>query len=255
MTDRKKTLISENQSDLDKQFLEKSGTNQLIRGAILKLIQNQPENPISYLVEYFENAAEKSNKLNKAFQMIKQASYNDPAFKINVRESYDLLMSYKSSKTSATKGVTGLSYMEILQLICIQIPQQHKEKLFRKIYCRDTEFIPFYVFRDGVFVACVFSDHVERSQRIFEELDKDKTGQIDRAIADALCRQLQGAISRKPDDVLGLVEACYELGPDKVYDILQRIHQAGGSRLIYRKDEFVSKLVDLFVSQIKSMDK
>lgn len=43
----------------------------------------------------FENAAEKSNKLNKAFQMIKQASYNDPAFKINVRESYDLLMSHK----------------------------------------------------------------------------------------------------------------------------------------------------------------
>lgn len=46
-------------------------------------------------------------------------------------------------------------------------------------------------------------DHVERSQRLFDQLDRDKTGQVDRAVADALCRQLQGAISRKPDDVLG----------------------------------------------------
>ncbi|CAD5115386.1 DgyrCDS4364 [Dimorphilus gyrociliatus] len=223
MTDRKKLPTTDNQGDIDKQFLEKSGTNLLIRGAILKLIQNQPENPINYLVEYFENAAEKSNKVNKAFQMIKQTPYNEEAFKINVRDSYEMLMSHKSSKTSITKGVTGISYTEILQLLCMQASQQYTEKLLRKIYCREAEYIPFHVFRDGVFLACVFIDHVERSQKLFENLDKENTGQIDRAIGDALFRQLQGAVSRKPDDVLGLVEACYELGPNKIYDIVQRV--------------------------------
>nr|XP_006206684.2 tubulin polyglutamylase complex subunit 1 [Vicugna pacos] len=154
-------------TESEEDFLRQVGVTEMLRTALLKVLEARPEEPIAFLAHYFENMGLRSptnggagepagqlllqqQRLGRALWHLRLAHHSQrTAFNNNVGVAYECL---SASGRKKKPGLDGRTYSELLKRICRdgEAPEEVVAPLLRKIQCRDHEAVPLAVFRAGM---------------------------------------------------------------------------------------------------------
>ncbi|KAL8608938.1 hypothetical protein ACOMHN_062687 [Nucella lapillus] len=238
--------------DTDKQFLERTQVNSVIRDVIAKLIANRPEDPVTFLADYFEAVVEEQSSLvQRALRVITMTHHSRPVFEVNVRDAYSLLSKHKVNKK--LRGVNGAVYTELLQALCKNLPSTVTIKLVKKLECFDYEAVTFDVFRSSIFTCCVLREYASVAEQLFGSLDIQKTGKADKALCEAVMDQLKAALGGSRNDVKRIIESSYSLGPEGLHHALERALSRDQPQGVFTTEQFVTEACDSFLAKVKRL--
>ncbi|XP_022323063.2 tubulin polyglutamylase complex subunit 1-like isoform X1 [Crassostrea virginica] len=279
MADKKKPNSADDRpQETDRQFLERFNIGSLMKDVLGKIVSNRPEDPISFLSDYFDSLEDQTNLVLKARSIIEMTHHSRPVFELNVRQAYDIMLKQKDLKGNSSGlmfleedigkrlyGVNGTSFTDLIKTLCRDIPQSVTTKLLKKIECVDYEAITFDVFKSGVFTCCVLQDYVKLCELLFNSLDFQSSGKVDKILSEIVNEQLKAALANTRTDArnsytgktgpfsLSIVEAGYNLGPDGLFYALERgmrsKNQQGGQTL----EQFTLEICDAFLSKVKRL--
>ncbi|XP_013385372.1 tubulin polyglutamylase complex subunit 1 isoform X2 [Lingula anatina] len=225
MAEKRKTstgIIGDDRNqESDRHFLERTSVNNIIKDMLAKVLENRPANPVVYIAEYFENLDEKSNKVTQAHRQLLLTHHSRPAFENNVRQAYESLGVHRANRS--TLGVNGLVFTELLQVICRDFPEAVKEKVMKKLACRDWEVVTHDVFRSAIFTCFVLKDFLQEAESLYWSIDLKHNGEADKVLCDAVLHQILIAVSSSESDPKCVMDAGYSLAPDRLYMALNKV--------------------------------
>lgn len=221
-----------------------------MKDALGKIIANRPEDPITFLADYFDSIDDNTSLVHRADQVLKMTHHSRPLFESNVRLAYDTLSKNKVGKK--VFGVNGTVYGDLLIVLCRNMPEAVMNKLLQKIECSPHEAVPFDVFKSGVFTCCVLQDYVKLAEQLFNSLDIQRTGKANKALCDVVIEQLHTALGSSRKDARRILESGYNLGVDGLYLALERaISRSQRNASLQTCDQFVVEVSDAFLSKVK----
>ncbi|KAK7112815.1 tubulin polyglutamylase complex subunit 1-like [Littorina saxatilis] len=238
--------------DSDKQFLERTNVNAVVRDVLGKIIANRPEDPVTFLADYFEALVEEQSSLvQRALRVITMTHHSRPVFEVNVRDSYNLLSKHKVNKK--LKGVNGSVYTELLQALCRNLPSSVTIKLVQKLECFEHEAVPYDVFRSSIFACCVLREYAFIAEQLFASLDIQKIGKADKALCDAVMDQLKTALGSSRNDVRRIIESSYNLAPEGLHQALERALSREQTQGVCTSEHFITEACDSFLAKVKKL--
>ncbi|XP_061652059.1 tubulin polyglutamylase complex subunit 1 [Phyllopteryx taeniolatus] len=224
--------------DADREFLSQAGVGELLRGAVLKMVEARPDDPVGFLADHFGSlaaavvesgdealkeprlndgppeegggGAQAQQRLNRALWHLRLAHHSQrSAFGNNVRVAYDLLSlagtfrhAGEGSPAGATGGgVSGGLYTQTLRCLCGEggVPASTSAPLLGRLHCHDHEAVPYGVFRHGVLTCAVFSDYIRQAQRLYAQVCRPDEGPALRAPCLAVLGALREALETSRD--------------------------------------------------------
>uniref|UniRef100_A0A3B5B1M7 Tubulin polyglutamylase complex subunit 1 n=1 Tax=Stegastes partitus TaxID=144197 RepID=A0A3B5B1M7_9TELE len=265
-------------SDSDREFLSQAGVGELLRGAILKMVEARSDDPIGFLADHFCNlasvtdtgtagcgdeeplnsgalsaGAQEQQHLNRALWHLRLAHHSQrSAFSNNVRVAYDLL-NLTGPRRSAGGGVRGGLYTQTLQCLCSEggVPASTSAPLLRRLHCQDHEAVPYDVFRHGVLTCAVFSDYIRQAQRLYAEVCCPDEGPASRALCLAVLGTLKEALeTSQGPDAIRYLEASAKISPYKLAQAMAGGQTRGPGGDMDAK-EFENAAAELFITRVK----
>ena len=254
--EKKRTVLSDITLESDRQFLDRTNITTDIQEVLTQIIENRPEDPVGFLADYFETVAEKTDRVSKAYQQVCLTHHSKPAFHTNVRFAYDLLSQTKISRK--TKGLTGKVHSEFLHLLLgDSFPAPIREKLLKKIQCRNHEVVCFEVFKSGVFTCLVLQDFLKEAEALFKSLDGTRSGKVDLVLGEIIIQQLVRAIaSTQASQPASVLDGGYVLAPDRLYSSVAHAlfnSKGSGNKAVMTSEDFISRAADAFLSKVQAL--
>uniref|UniRef100_A0A096LTF6 Tubulin polyglutamylase complex subunit 1 n=1 Tax=Poecilia formosa TaxID=48698 RepID=A0A096LTF6_POEFO len=261
-------------SDSEREFLEQAGVGDLLRGAILKMVEARSDDPIGFLADHFCNlasvtdsgtagcgdetglagaGAHEQQRLNRALWHLRLAHHSQrSAFSNNVRVAYDLLNLNGCLRQGGVKG--GL-YTQTLECLCSEggVPASTSAPLLRRLCCQDHEAVPYDVFRHGVLTCAVFSDYIRQAQRLYAEVCCPDEGPATRALCSAVLGTLKEALETSQEanaKAIRYLEASAKISPHKLAQAMAGAQTRGPGGNMDAK-EFENAAADLFIARVK----
>ncbi|XP_072100737.1 tubulin polyglutamylase complex subunit 1 [Mobula birostris] len=240
------------------------GLSLTLREALLKVLENRPEDPVSFLGEYFQNLAvasegtaekpvprQQEEQISSALKQLLLCHYSRPAFSRNTALAFQAL----SCPTDRRKkpGLRGRVYTQLLRQICGSAGTSSCS-LLDKLRCWDHEAVPFSVFRHGVLTCFVFLDFVEISGRLFEVVAE--SGEASRTVCQALLEALQDALSVSGSaSGNGCLGAASKLSPDQLGMTMEQAMRLRRNETTppMTQEEFTQLTAPLFIQRVKPM--
>ena len=216
-----------------------------------KIIANRPEDPITFLADYFDSLEEQTSLVARARQLIIMTHHSRPVFDTNVRMAYEALQKSKCGKK--LYGVNGEVYNELLRSLCRDYPTVVMNKLLRKLECLEYEAVPYDVFKSGVFTCYVLEDYLKLVEYLFNALDINKTGKCDKGLSDTVIEQLKSSLATNKTDARKIVEAGYNLGPDGLFFALEKAMKRD-TITVLTLDMFTVECCEAFISKVRISD-
>ncbi|XP_006898016.1 PREDICTED: tubulin polyglutamylase complex subunit 1 [Elephantulus edwardii] len=258
-------------TESEEDFLRQAGVTEMLRAALLKVLETRPEEPIAFLAHYFENMGLRSpasggsgdppgqlllqqQRLGRALWHLRLAHHSQrTAFNNNVGVAYECLSAGGRKKKP---GLDGRTYSELLRRICreSEAPEAVVAPLLRKIQCRDHEAVPLGVFRAGMRTCFVLLEFVARASALYRLLEAPGLAAADRRLSQAVLDTLEGALqagdsaSTAPAHYL---EAGSRLGPDSLALAMDRAVMAQRPGISMTREEFLEKAAALFIAKVK----
>ncbi|XP_056374007.1 tubulin polyglutamylase complex subunit 1 [Hyla sarda] len=247
-------------------FLAQTGVRDMLREAVLKLLEARPEEPVVFLADYFEKlgvgAAGGSKpsdrgshvlvqqRLGHVLWYLKLAHHSQrTAFNNNLTIAYDFLSAGGRKKKP---GLNGKMYSEVLARICQEgdLPTEVSAALLKKIQCRDHEAVPFDVFRYGVLTCFVLVEFKSKADTLFSILDS--SNQPDQKVCQAVLDTLDQALTASDLSVpASYLEAGSKLGPDCLAIAMDRALQNRKPGFPMGRSEFLKDACILFLDKVK----
>ncbi|KAM5238543.1 tubulin polyglutamylase complex subunit 1 [Ctenodactylus gundi] len=257
-------------AESEEDFLRQVGVTEMLRAALLKVLEARPEEPIAFLAHYFENmglcspanggAGEppgqlllQQQRLGRALWHLRLAHHSQrTAFNNNVSVAYECL---SASGRKKRPGLDGRTYSELLRRICRdgQAPEEVVAPLLRKIQCRDHEAVPLGVFRAGMLTCFVLLEFVARASALFQLLQDPGLNAADRRVGQAVLDTLEGALGAGDHATTPAryLEAGSRLGPDSLAVAMDRAAAGRRPSLPMAREEFLQKAAALFIAKVK----
>uniref|UniRef100_A0A3Q3WGV8 Tubulin polyglutamylase complex subunit 1-like C-terminal domain-containing protein n=1 Tax=Mola mola TaxID=94237 RepID=A0A3Q3WGV8_MOLML len=252
-------------SDSDREFLEQAGVGELIREAILKMVEARSDDPIGFLADHFCHLAsmtesgdalgagpQEQQHLNRALWHLRLVHHSQrSAFSNNVRVAYDLLDLTGPRRPGG--GVRGGLYVQTLQCLCSEggVPASTSAPLLRRLHCQDHEAVPYDVFHHGVLTCTVFSDYIRQAQRLYAEVCCPDKGPASRALCQAVLGTLKEALETSQGcDAIRFLEASAKISPYKLAQAMAGAQTRGPGGNMDAK-EFENAAAELFISRVK----
>ncbi|NXX87241.1 TPGS1 polyglutamylase, partial [Urocolius indicus] len=252
------------------EFLLRAGVTAMVREALLKVLEARPEEPVSFLADYFERlvlggpaapgqaAAElpgPPQRLARALWYVRLAHHSHrTAFDSNAAAAYEVLGCGSGRRRRA--GVDGRSYSELLRLICQHgaAPAEAAAALLARVRCRDHEAVPFDVFRYGVLTCFVLLEFTAKADALFGVLAGGR-GAADGRVCQAVLRALEEALGNGHCAVPGrYLEAGSKLGPDGLALAMDRALRERKLHSSMSREEFLKRATALFVAKVKPVE-
>uniref|UniRef100_A0A8C8B2A0 Tubulin polyglutamylase complex subunit 1 n=1 Tax=Otus sunia TaxID=257818 RepID=A0A8C8B2A0_9STRI len=199
------------------EFLLRAGVTAMVREALLKVLEARPEEPVSFLADYFERLVLGS---------------------------------------PGAAGVDGRLYSELLRRICQHgaAPAEAAAALLGRVRCRDHEAVPFDVFRYGVLTCFVLLEFAAKADALFGVLDGG-SGAADGRVCQAVLRALEDALGAGHFSLPSrYLEAGSKLGPDGLALAMDRALQERKLSASMSREEFLKKATALFVAKVKPVE-
>ncbi|XP_066491791.1 tubulin polyglutamylase complex subunit 1 [Tiliqua scincoides] len=254
-------------------FLVQAGVNDMVREALLKVLEARPEEPIDFLAGYFEKLVQSSPeapstgpadggdpqqhlqlRLARALWHLRLAHHSHrTAFTNNVSMAYNLLSAGGRRKKP---GVNGKLYTELLKMICQDggTPEETVLPLLRKVMCRDHEVVLFDIFRYGVLTCLVFLEFLVKADTLYNTLDGG-SGAVDKRVCMAVLGTLEDALQASGISVpIRYLEAGSKLRPDCLALAMDKALTERKASIAMKKEEFLQKASTIFVTKVKSID-
>lgn len=257
-------------AESEEEFLRQLGVTEMLRAALLKVLETRPEEPIAFLAHYFENMGLRSpanggageppgqlllqqQRLGRALWHLRLAHHSQrTAFNNNVSVAYECL---SASGRKKKPGLDGRTYSELLKRVCRDggAPEEVVAPLLRKIQCRDHEAVPLGIFRAGMLSCFVLLEFVARASALFQLLEDPGLAVADRRVGQAVLDTLEGALgtgdlAAAPTHYL---EAGSRLGPDSLARALDRAATGRRPSVPMAREEFLEKAAALFIAKVK----
>ncbi|XP_068090167.1 tubulin polyglutamylase complex subunit 1 [Hyperolius riggenbachi] len=245
-------------------FLAQAGVRDVLREAMLKLLESRPEDPMAFLADYFGKLGLGSaatggergphllgqQRLSRALWYLKLAHHSQrTAFNNNLSIAYDCLSAEGRKKKP---GLNGKTYSEVLSKICqdSDLPSEISSALLKKIKCRDYEAVPFDVFRYGVLTCFVLIEFRSKADTLFTVLDGDN--QVDQRVCQAVLSTLEEALVASDLSVpASYLEAGSKLGPDCLAIAMDRALLGKNAGVPVNRDEFMKGACSHFLDKVK----
>ncbi|KAM3937378.1 tubulin polyglutamylase complex subunit 1 [Leptodactylus fuscus] len=274
MADKKRAVAgspvprSQPRTTSETEFLAQVGVRDMLREAVLKLLEARPEDPVLFLAHYFEKLGVGTaggskpgdrgshvvwqQRLGHALWYLKLAHHSQrAAFNNNLTIAYDCLSAGGRKKKP---GLNGKTYSEVLARICqdSDVPTEISSALLKKIQCRDHEAVPFDVFRYGVLTCFVLVEFMSKADTLFSILDGDN--HLDERVCQAILDTLQEALTASDLSVpASYLEAGSKLGPDCLAIAMDRALQSRKSGISMGHSEFLQEACLMFLDKVKSV--
>ncbi|NWH82930.1 TPGS1 polyglutamylase, partial [Piaya cayana] len=251
------------------EFLLRAGVTAMVREALLKVLEARPEEPVSFLADYFERlvlsspgaagdaSAEQpgpSQRLARALWYVRLAHHSHrTAFDSNAGAAYEVLGTGGRRRKA---GVDGRLYSELLRRICQHggAPAEAAAALLGRVRCRDHEAVPFDVFRYGVLTCFVLLEFAAKAEALFAVLDGGR-GAADGRLCQAVLRALEEALGTGHVPLPGrYLQAGSKLGPDRLALAMDRALQEKKLGASMSREEFLKKATALFVAKVKPVE-
>ncbi|NXD85909.1 TPGS1 polyglutamylase, partial [Halcyon senegalensis] len=252
--------------EAEAEFLLRAGVTAMVREALLKVLEARPEEPVSFLADYFERLVLGSpeaataelpghpQRLARALWYVRLAHHSHrTAFDSNAGAAYEVLGAGGRRRKS---GVDGRLYSELLRRICQHgaAPAEASSALLGRVRCRDHEAVPFDVFRYGVLTCFVLLEFAAKADALFGVLDGGG-GTADGRVCRAVLRALEDALSTGQFGVPSrYLEAGSKLGPDGLALAMERALQERKLGPSMSREEFLRKATALFVAKVKPVE-
>ncbi|XP_060088699.1 tubulin polyglutamylase complex subunit 1 isoform X2 [Heteronotia binoei] len=247
-------------------FLLQAGVSDMVRGALLRLLEARPEEPVEFLAGYFERLMQSSAegraggadpprqlhwRLDQALWHLRLAHHSHrTAFSNNVSMAYDSLSAGGRRKKP---GVNGKLYSELLNMFFRDrgAAEEIVAPLLQKITCRDHEMVPFDVFHYGVLTCLVFLEFLAKASALYEALDGG-SGVADQRICLAVLSTLEEALhTSNVSSPIRYLEAGSKLGPDYLALAMDKALAERKASVAMKKEEFLKKASVIFVTKVK----
>ncbi|KAM4808790.1 tubulin polyglutamylase complex subunit 1 [Rhinophrynus dorsalis] len=245
------------------EFLSETGARNMIRDAVLKLLEARPEEPAAFLADYFEKLGMASGpagdrglhllgqqRLVRALWYLRLAHHSQrTAFTNNLSIAYDCLSSGGKKKKA---GLNGENYSEVLCRICREgnLPDEISSKLLKKIQCREHEAVPFDVFRYGVLTCFVLLEFMSKADTLFSVLNGHS--QADQRLCQAVLDTLEEALVASDLCVpASYLEAGSKLGPDCLALAMDRAFLEKNTGILMSRKDFLREASTLFLDKVK----
>ncbi|KAB5535774.1 hypothetical protein PHYPO_G00121810 [Pangasianodon hypophthalmus] len=273
-------------AESDEEFLSQAGVGALLRGALLKLVEARPEDPIGFLAEHFTNEAsetessgggdggdgdggrdgdgkyqdaQEEQQLNKALWHLSSAHHSQrSAFNNNIRVAYDLL-SQCGSAQRVPGGVQGRLYTEMLRCVCSDsgLSETAAAPLLHHLRCHDYEVVPFELFRQAVLTCAAFSEYVRRARCLYADVACCPERPAERELCDAVLNALREALdtSHGPDATRYL-EASAKISPAELARTMAKTRGASREQEGPSMDmrEFEDAAAALFIARVRVLN-
>lgn len=250
-TEIKKRVINQD-SIFDKMFVERCGAGIALRDAMSKIIENRPDDPISFLADYFHNLSTREDGIKRAVQEIRLTEFGKQAFSTNLVNAYEIL-----AEDSSSNAVVGKQVCILIDLLLENIDAPVRKIIRKKIVCRECEAIPFDVFRYIVITCIRAPPFIEEGRRLFSTLDFHKQGSVEATTCDALLCKLSKCVAvtscdneRTPETML---KTTFELSPNKIAGCLAEAGDKSSVNPNVTVNDFLLSLADIYVLSIKSL--
>lgn len=226
-------LIRESPSD----FIQRSKTDYLVQDALSALLQARPEDPVSFLADYFGSFLEPKNKLIRAHERIKVDNYSSSIFENNLIDAYKDLNECDSIKN----GLQGEDHNELLMMLTKDLPVKYAEQLLEQLFKPERQSVSFSSFRNDITTALMFKDFTRTALSLYQDIDFAGQGNAHRELCDFFLDELKLIVdgrpgSKRPSSILNSFIAKYAHAPydAKMQDIMQL-------------DEFVQMALQVFL--------
>ncbi|KAH0625817.1 hypothetical protein JD844_034100 [Phrynosoma platyrhinos] len=251
------------------EFLLQAGVTDMVRAALLKLLEARPEEPVDFLAGYFEKLVQSSPEAEEA-----AAEAGDPPRQLQLRldravwylslahhaHSNNVSMAYDCLGAAGRRkkpGVNGKLYNELLRRMCRDrgVSEEIVQPLLKKLLCRDHEAVPFDVFRYGALTCLVLLEFTAKADTLYNALGGSDSGGADQRVCMAVLGTLEEAL--RPSDVsvpIRYLEAGSKLGPDHLALAMDKALAERKASLAMKKDEFLKRASSIFIAKVKPVN-
>ncbi|KAL4608086.1 tubulin polyglutamylase complex subunit 1 [Arapaima gigas] len=259
--------------DAERELLSQLGVDTLLQGALLRLLELRPEEPLGFLAQHFANEAaeaegaaaragaaqqrqQQHQRLDRALWHLRLAHHSQrAAFNNNVRLAYEHLMPPGQRPGG---GVRGRVYTELLRSLCIEagVSASTMVPLLRRVQCQDHEVVPFELFRQGVLTCAVFSDYVWKSRSLYSAVREGSEAPAQRALCQAVLEALRDALDTPQcTDTARYLEASAKIAPCKLAQAMALVHDPGEgcSGPTMEPREFEEAAAALFIARVQTI--
>ncbi|XP_029142638.1 tubulin polyglutamylase complex subunit 1-like [Protobothrops mucrosquamatus] len=270
-TDQGRSALSANGvAEGEAEFLLQSGVTDMVREALLKVLEARPEKPVDFLAGYFEKLMQSSPEaatealsdggdpqrqlsLDRALWYLGLAHHSHrTAFNNNVHSAYGALGAGAKDKKA---GVDGKTYSELLRLLCQDqgASDETLQPLLQKVSCRDHEAVPFDIFRYGVLTCLILLEFLAKADGLYDALDNG-SGAADKRVCTAVLGTLEDALHLADvSPPIRCLEAGSKLRPDCLAMAMDRALLERKASAAMKKDEFLKRASSIFVTKVKSI--
>ncbi|XP_054837222.1 tubulin polyglutamylase complex subunit 1 isoform X2 [Eublepharis macularius] len=253
-------------SEAEDAFLLQAGVSDMVRGALLKVLEARPEEPVDFLAGYFNRLMQSSAeatvdggdpqrqlhwRLDRALWYLRLAHHSHRiAFNNNVSMAYDSLSTGGRRKRL---GVNGKLYSELLKMTLQGrgATEEMVAPLLHKITCQDHEAVPCDVFRYGVLTCLVLLEFLAKASTLYDALDGG-SGTADERVCLAVLSTLEEALhASDASSPIRYLEAGSKLGPDCLALAMDKALAERKATVAMKKEEFLKKASAIFVAKVK----
>ena len=239
-------------------FLYRSGANNLICKALSSVIQNRPEDPIAFLVEYFGGIVDTKTPLQQAYQKVTLTHYSQPVFESNIVNAYQL---FRIDKKSGLRGLQGSIFNDLLTLLMTSPSQQNTaatstERIMKQVLVGEEQAVSFQTFRTGILTILIYKDYVSVAESLYNDIDFSGRGKADGHLCEFLLDQLNVSLDQRhfvSDNHPYAPEYHSSLkGEELGIKLLELIveDEFSNSKWIMKQEDFVEKMIEIFLSNL-----
>ncbi|CEO97609.1 EF-hand domain-containing protein [Plasmodiophora brassicae] len=160
------------------EYLERSGVGVYIQDALTLLLENRPEHPIMFLVEYFQAADKVSSPLSRAYRYIRMTPRGRPAYLPNLASAFTVLNTMRSGQRPC--GLTGRELTKLLYLLSNEFPVDVVVPLMRRLRKFDSDLIDIPTFTAAINACLIYEELFDKLEWLFKGCDPQSTGMITR---------------------------------------------------------------------------
>jgi Ca2+-binding EF-hand superfamily protein len=159
---------------LPEEYLEKTGVSTTLKDLVTSLIENRPSNPIHFISDYLKTSS--TSGVLKSYKQLKLSKYDRKCFMDNLVSAY---MNLDNKRGGLSSGITGIDYMKILKMICLDFPQEVVDEVLAVVGKRDTDIVCFEEFSAGIHAVLMYEEFFAEAEELFVFLDQNNGGLVE----------------------------------------------------------------------------
>lgn len=158
------------------EYLEKTGVSSVLKEIVTVLLETRPANAVHFISDYLKSSSSASPGVLKSYKLIKTSRPEQKSFMDNLVAAF---MNLDSKKNANVQGITGIEYMKLLKMVCLDFPSDVVDEVLIVLGKRDTDVVAFEEFVAGINAILMYEDFFAEAEDLFVYLDSEKTGQVD----------------------------------------------------------------------------